>query len=275
MRIIALATEAKVYEVMRGKKTDIISNRYKKMGTVQIGETREGQAVLDKTGRRKALPKVHEDPTIMTKFFNMSIRPEDSLTFDDKAIVNIAKDIDGTVSKLLSAGGIFTDLFKELKNSKSKFLLTVIVEDNNNLDSMMTLDNRRGYFTEQSDMQVGKSSSNTKTIDLPQIVIKVSYDKTGRPLLSPKEQKHTLIHELMHHFDLIFSSKNANVKKLVKALRNHPIYTSRYSHKNDEEMIAELLSYYFLKKDYSEYDEQYSQLEDLATSIKVKVKRQL
>lgn len=266
MRIIA-----KQYEVMRGEKSDLIDSGYKKLGTkVQNGVLEDGKAYIETTGRRAGLKKTHTDPAIISKFFNMSIRPEKGLEFDDNAIIKIAKDIDGTISKLLSAGGVYTELFKELKNAKAKFLLTVVLENNANIDSMMGLDNRRGYFMEKSKIN---TDLGQKIIALPQIVIKASYDNTGRPLLRPEQQKLVLIHELMHHFDLVFSSKSASVKKLVTALRKKPIYTSQYSHTNDKEMIAELLAYYYLKASYSEYAEQFKQLEDLASSIKIKVKR--
>ena len=271
MRIIAMNTEAKLYEVFRSPKSDLVDTGYKKLGTKDMG-TFEGQAVIETTRRSKGLKVEHDDPSIISKLFNISVRPEGDRKFDDTAIVNIAKDIDGTVSKLLSAGGVFTELFKELKNAKSKFILTVIIEDNTDLASMMALDSRRGFYQKQSAMRVGDKSS-TKIISLPQIVIKASYDERGKPLLRPEQQKLVLIHELMHHFDLLFSSKSKNVKALVSALRANPIYTSSYSRTNDKEMIAEILAYYYLKSNYPEYNEQFAQLEKLAKSAGVKVSR--
>ena len=272
MKIIGMQSVAKLYEVMRGEKTDIVSSKYKKMGITQLG-SQDGRQIIDTAGRRSPLSQTHTDPTILTKFFQLAVRPEKGVELDDKAIINIAKDIDNTVSNLLSRGGVFTELFKELKNAQSKFLLTAIVENNANIDSMMALDDRRGYFMEQADMQVGESPKDLKRVNLQQIVIKVSYDKSGRPLLRPEQQKLVLIHELMHSFDLVLSSKSATVKNLVQALRKSPIYTSKYSRTNDEEMVAELLAYYYLQSDYPEYAEQYKQLERLADSIKVKVTR--
>lgn len=269
MRIIAMSSEAKLYEVMRGVKSTLTQgNNYKLKKSVYDGLDSLGNPTQRIVQTRKGLPVEHTDPTIMTKFFNLEIRSEDGSSLSDSAVIQIAKDMDKIILGMLSTGGIYRDLLLDIKSHKGNFNLTIINENNASYTSMMTLDSGRGLFGRN---MLYKKSNSTVKIDGQSILIKVSYTSKGKPMFNPDLHTHVVLHEFMHKLDLITSSKSANVKKLVTALRSNPIYTSEYSHKNKEEMIAELLSFYYTND--SQYLKQYKQLEALADKINVTLKK--
>lgn len=245
-----MKSEAKRYEVMRQPKSTLMESQY-----------------------RAGMNKEHTRPTVFTKFFQLEVIGQAGVSFEDKAVVNIAKDIDATISKLLSQGGVYTELFKDIKSSKGNYPLTVVAENGNNLNVMRKgwdSGGKGGHFSRETNMNI---TQGTKRVPFEQVVLILNYDKDGRPLFRPYEHKHVLIHEFIHKMDLITSTRSASVKKLVTALRTNPIYTSSYSHTNDKEMIAELLAFYFVKSDFTDYSEQFKQLEDVASSIGVKLSR--
>ena len=269
MRIIAMRSEAKLYEVMRGAKSTLIrSNNYKLKKSVPDGVDSLGNPVQKLVQTNEGLPIEHTDPTIMTKFFNLEIRSEDGSHLSDSAVIQIAKDLDKFVLGMLSTGGIYRDLLLDIKSHKGKFFLTIINENNASYTSMMMLDKRRGSFGRN--MLYRKSNSNIE-IEGQRILIKACYTSKGKPMFNPELHNHILLHEFMHKLDLVTSNKSANVKKLVTALRKNPIYTSAYSYTNDREMIAELLSFYYTND--SQYLPQYKQLEALADKINVTLKK--